>query len=60
MSLRLDVAASPLGRFFENSRDRKSARSADNSNSALYIKCSWRLPRRTSTMNAILGLIAVI
>ena len=48
-------ASSPAGRGRAKSRDRKSARSSDSSKRALYIRCSSRLPRRMSTMNAMLG-----
>ena len=56
----VDWRPSPLGRFIEKSLDTNSARSADSSKSALYIKCRCRLPRRTSMMNAIAGLTAAI
>ena len=55
-----DFVVRPAGRFFVNSRDTKSARSADSSNSALYISCVCRLPRRMSVMNTIFGLSAAM
>ena len=60
MSCAVDAAVRPAGRFFENRRDTKSARSVDSSKSALYIRCSCRLPRRTSTMKTIDGLRAAM
>ena len=60
MSRTLDAAVRPSGRFRENRRDTKSARSVDMSKSALYIRCMWRLPRRTSTMIAIAGFSAAM
>ena len=56
----VDFAVTPSGRGREKRRDTNSARSADISNSALYIKWKSKLPRRTSTMNAIFGLSATM
>ena len=40
---RVDAAPRPAGRLRENRRDRNSARSADSSNSALYIRCTLQI-----------------
>ena len=61
---RCPVADEPRsGRRAASSRTaatRTPARSADSSNSALYISCRSRLPRRMSTMNTIFGLSAAM
>ena len=48
------------GRGRENSRDRKSARSVDCSNTALYIRCVSMFWRRMSKMNEIFGFSATM
>jgi hypothetical protein len=60
MSLADEAALRPSGRFLAKRRDAKSTRSSESSNSALYIRCRSRLPRRTSTMKAIAGLRAAM
>ena len=56
----VDEAFSPSGRFRENRRDTKSARSSASSKSALYIRWRSRFPRRMSMMNATDGFRAAI
>ena len=56
----VDDAVRPSGLVRENKRDRKSARSSVISKSALYSRCSCRLPRRTSKMTASAGLSAMM
>jgi hypothetical protein len=50
-----EPVSSPAGRGLENSFEMNSARSADVSMSALYIRCAIMLPRRMSKMIAIFG-----
>ena len=49
-----------IRRGFVNKRDTNSARSADRSNSALYINCRYRLRRWMSVMNAMPGRVAAM
>ena len=54
------VVLRPAGRGFENRRETKSPRSWDISNTALYMRCWSRLPRRMSTMKATAGRTAAM
>jgi hypothetical protein len=56
MESMLVVESSRAGLGLLNSFEMNSARSFDISNSALYIRCTCRLPRRMSKMTAIFGL----
>ena len=60
ISSMVDFAVNPSGLGRQNSRDTNSARSAESSNSALYIRCRSKFPRLMSTMNAIAGLSAAM
>ncbi len=60
ISSTVDADVSPAGRGRQKRRDTNSARSAESSKSALYIRCRSKLPRRMSTMNASEGFSAAM